>query len=103
MTYQSMSRQELESLRDRLLSKYNEYKADGIKLDMARGKPDKQQLDISEEILGLITKNEQCIASDGTDCRNYGGLDGLASAKELICRCFRSACRKYYFRRKFQP
>lgn len=42
MTYQSMSRQELESLRDRLLSKYNEYKADGIKLDMARGKPDKQ-------------------------------------------------------------
>ena len=84
MTYQSMSRQELESLRDRLLSKYNEYKADGIKLDMARGKPDKQQLDISEEILGLITKNEQCIASDGTDCRNYGGLDGLSSAKELF-------------------
>ena len=54
MTYQSMSRQELESLRDRLLSKYNEYKADGIKLDMARGKPDKQQLDISEEILCLL-------------------------------------------------
>ena len=88
MTYQSMSRQELESLRDRLLSKYNEYKADGIKLDMARGKPDKQQLDISEEILGLITKNEQCIASDGTDCRNYGGLDGLASAKELFADVF---------------
>ena len=88
MTYQSMSRQELESLRDRLLSKYNEYKADGIKLDMARGKPDKQQLDFSEEILGLITKNEQCIASDGTDCRNYGGLDGLASAKELFADVF---------------
>ncbi len=88
MTYQSMSRQELESLRDRLLSKYNEYKADGIKLDMARGKPDKQQLDISEEILGLITKNEQCIASDGTDCRNYGGLDGLSSAKELFADVF---------------
>lgn len=88
MTYQSMSRQELESLHGRLLSKYNEYKADGIKLDMARGKPDKQQLDISEEILGLITKNEQCIASDGTDCRNYGGLDGLASAKELFADVF---------------
>ena len=71
-----------------MLSKYNEYKADDVKLDMARGKPDKQQLDISEEILGLITKNEQCIASDGTDCRNYGGLDGLASAKELFADVF---------------
>lgn len=88
MTYQSMSRQELENLHGRLLSKYNEYKADDVKLDMARGKPDKQQLDISEEILGLITKNEQCIASDGTDCRNYGGLDGLASAKELFADVF---------------
>ena len=88
MTYQSMSRQELENLHGRLLSKYNEYKADDVKLDMARGKPDKQQLDISEEILGLITKNEQCIASDGTDCRNYGGLAGLASAKELFADVF---------------
>jgi DNA-binding transcriptional MocR family regulator len=88
MTYQSMSRQELENLHGRLLSKYNEYKADDVKLDMARGKPDEQQLDISEEILGLITKNEQCIASDGTDCRNYGGLDGLASAKELFADVF---------------
>ena len=88
MTYQCMSREQLISLRSELLEKYNKYKADGVKLDMARGKPDKQQLDISEEILSLITKNEQCITDDGTDCRNYGGLDGLASAKKLFAEVF---------------
>lgn len=88
MTYQSMSKEQLVSLRSQLLEKYNQYKADGVKLDMARGKPDKQQLDISEEILSLITKNEQCITDDGTDCRNYGGLDGLESAKKLFADVF---------------
>ena len=87
MTYQSMSRQELENLHGRLLSKYNEYKADDVKLDMARGKPDKQQLDISEEILGLITKNEQCIASDGTDCRNLTDLQAQRSFLQMFSVC----------------
>ena len=88
MTYQSMSKEQLLSLRSELISKYNAFKADGVKLDMARGKPDKQQLDISEEILSLIVKNEQCITDDGTDCRNYGGLDGLPEAKALFADVF---------------
>lgn len=88
MTYQSMSKEQLLSLRSELISKYNAFKADGVKLDMARGKPDKQQLDISEEILSLIIKNEQCITDDGTDCRNYGGLDGLPEAKALFADVF---------------
>lgn len=88
MTYQSMSKEQLLGLRLELISKYNAFKADGVKLDMARGKPDKQQLDISEEILSLIIKNEQCITDDGTDCRNYGGLDGLPEAKALFADVF---------------
>lgn len=88
MTYQSMSKEQLLGLRLELISKYNAFKADGVKLDMARGKPDKQQLDISEEILSLIIKNEQCITDEGTDCRNYGGLDGLPEAKALFADVF---------------
>ncbi len=88
MTYQSMSREQLCDIRSKLLEKYDEYKKDGIKLDMARGKPDKQQLDISENILSIITKNEQCITDEGIDCRNYGGLDGLPSAKKLFADVF---------------
>lgn len=83
-----MSKEQLLGLRLELISKYNAFKADGVKLDMARGKPDKQQLDISEEILSLIVKNEQCITDDGTDCRNYGGLDGLPEAKALFADVF---------------
>lgn len=83
-----MSKEQLLGLRLELISKYNAFKADGVKLDMARGKPDKQQLDISEEILSLIIKNEQCITDEGTDCRNYGGLDGLPEAKALFADVF---------------
>ncbi len=65
-------------------AKYEEYKALGIKLDMSRGKPSKAQLDISEELLTVLSCNEDCYSDSGTDCRNYGGLEGLPEARRLM-------------------
>ncbi len=66
-----------------LLKEYEEYKSMGLKLDMTRGKPSKEQLDIMEELLGVLSKKEDCI-SDGIDCRNYGILDGIPAAKRIF-------------------
>ena len=51
---------------------------------MARGKPSAEQLDLSMPLLEALTSYEDCISEDGTDCRNYGVLDGLPEAKRLM-------------------
>lgn len=66
-----------------LLKEYEEYKNMGLKLDMTRGKPSKEQLDIMEDLLGVLSHKEDCI-SDGIDCRNYGILDGIPAAKRIF-------------------
>lgn len=69
---------------DQILSEYNEYKAKGLKLDMSRGKPSPDQLDTMERLLTAVTKNSDCFSEKGTDCRNYGALDGLNETKRLF-------------------
>ncbi len=71
---------ELHELRRR----YLKYKGDIIRLDMTRGKPDAEQLDLSERMLGIIQTSEDCFAENGLDCRNYGLLDGIPEAKRLF-------------------
>lgn len=66
-----------------LLKEYEEFKAQGLKLDMTRGKPSKEQLDMTEALLGILSKKEDCVV-DGIDCRNYGILDGIPSAKRIF-------------------
>lgn len=66
-----------------LLKEYEEYKKMGLKLDMTRGKPSKEQLDMMEQLLGVLSKKEDCV-SDGIDCRNYGILDGIPAAKRIF-------------------
>lgn len=66
-----------------LLSEYEAYKARGLKLDMSRGKPCKEQLDISEDLLRTLPDNASCIGESG-DYRNYGLLDGIPEAKKLF-------------------
>ena len=56
----------------------------GLALDMSRGKPDRDQLNLSEEMLGILNSSEQCILESGLDCRNYGLLDGIPTAKKLF-------------------
>ncbi|MCX8131957.1 MAG: aminotransferase class I/II-fold pyridoxal phosphate-dependent enzyme, partial [Clostridia bacterium] len=67
-----------------LQARYNKFKSENLKLDMSRGKPCSEQLDISMEIMNFPGSNDNCKASDGTDCRNYGGVDGLPEVKELF-------------------
>lgn len=63
---------------------YEEYKKMNLHIDMSRGKPCKEQLDIS---LPMLECNEY-ISSDNTDCRNYGVLDGIIEAKNLFAEIF---------------
>ncbi len=80
----SKSKAELSELHESLLRQYDEYKAKGLKLDMSRGKPCKDQLDITEDLLTVIKTNDDCIDSTGFDCRNYGILDGIPEAKKMF-------------------
>ncbi|WP_010500095.1 aminotransferase class I/II-fold pyridoxal phosphate-dependent enzyme [Paenibacillus elgii] len=75
---------ELNDLYQELQEKYNEYKNQILKLDMSRGKPCPEQLELSMEMLDILNSDEQLKAMDGTDCRNYGGVDGISEAKELF-------------------
>ena len=66
-----------------LVKKYEEYKAKKLRLNMARGKPGKEQLDLVSEMLAILVDYED-YEIDGIDVRNYGELAGLPSAKKLF-------------------
>ncbi|MFT9055003.1 MAG: aminotransferase class I/II-fold pyridoxal phosphate-dependent enzyme [Ethanoligenens sp.] len=80
----SRSSKELLMLKEQLAAQYKAYQAQRLNLNMARGKPGKEQLDLSIPMLTCVDSAETCKAEDGTDCRNYGGLDGLPEAKRLF-------------------
>ncbi len=82
--YKNLSKEELLSLQKELEKAYEDAKAKGLKLDMSRGKPSKQQLDMGMGILDALNSTESAAAEDGTDCRNYGALDGIPEAKKLL-------------------
>ena len=82
--YKDLSREELESLKAQLNAVYKEYQGKGLKLNMARGKPSNEQLDLSMPMLDIFDHNADLTSEDGTDCRNYGVLDGIPEAKKLM-------------------
>ena len=84
MEYRSLTKEQLAAEKSRLSEEYAGYKAKGLKLDMSRGKPNKEQLDITEGMLSVISCDDDCRSESGTDCRNYGVLDGIPEAKELF-------------------
>lgn len=84
MSYSDYSKNQLIQELSSLKSKYSEYVDRGLSLDMSRGKPCKQQLDISSGILNVLNTDEKCVSAQGFDCRNYGILDGIPAAKELM-------------------
>ncbi len=84
MNYQSLSRSEKEALLSELQAEYNEYKARGLSLDLSRGKPNSDQLDISLPLLSEARPREKCFSENGVDCRNYGVLDGIPEMKRLF-------------------
>ena len=68
---------------EQIRAKYTELQGVGLKLDLTRGKPSSQQLDLSNELLTLPGAGA-FKAVDGTDVRNYGGLQGLTEARALF-------------------
>ena len=80
-----MNREQLENFLKDERSQYEEYKSLGLDLNMARGKPSSEQLDLAMKMLAAVNSYDKDYkASDGTDCRNYGGLDGIIDAKNLF-------------------
>ena len=84
MDYRQMSFAELLSEKERLDAEYKEIKEKGLSLDLSRGKPGKDQLDLMTDMLTCVSNIDDCISENGTDCRNYGILDGIPEAKRLF-------------------
>lgn len=82
--YAEYSKDELKKEYDSLKKEYEEYKKSGRKLDLSRGKPNSDQLDISLPLLSEARPREKCFSENGVDCRNYGVLDGIPEMKKLF-------------------
>ena len=78
--YSCMTREELEREYGSVLASYEACKAQGLNLNMARGKPAKKQLDLVSGLLTVLQTPEDCF-DDGVDARNYGELAGIPSAR----------------------
>ncbi len=83
--WKDLSKNELQDLKDSLEQQHKDYTAKGLSLDMTRGKPSSEQLDICKGLLSL-PGTENFKTDDGVDTRNYGGLDGFAAGKELFSK-----------------
>lgn len=83
-SYKEMSTEELLQVQTKLEAEYAKVKAKNISLDMSRGKPDAEQLDISMEMMDILNSTSNLKCEQGVDCRNYGILDGIQEVKELL-------------------
>lgn len=84
LAYSEMSKDELKKELEGLKKDYNEICKKNISLDMSRGKPGKEQLDLSMDMLDVLTSESDVHASNGIDCRNYGVLGGIPEAKKMM-------------------
>ncbi|WP_026660531.1 aminotransferase [Butyrivibrio sp. AC2005] len=82
--YKEMTKQELEKELANLRAEYKRFQDMDLTLNMARGKPCHEQLDISMGMMDALNSEADLSCEDGTDCRNYGVLDGIHEAKVLI-------------------
>ncbi len=82
--YPEMTRAELETQREALTQAYAQLQAKQLKLNMARGKPGADQLDLSMPMLDALNSASSCVTENGIDCRNYGELTGIPEAKQLF-------------------
>lgn len=82
--YKDLSREELLEIKKKLEKEFDKVKAQGLHLDMSRGKPSKAQLDLSMGMMDVLTSDSDLVCSEGVDCRNYGVIDGIKEAKQLF-------------------
>ena len=84
MNYTNLDKAQLGALREQLQAEYEAIKAQGLSLDLSRGKPCREQLDLSDGLLDCIKDNTDTKGIKGFDYRNYGLLDGIPEAKTLF-------------------
>ena len=84
MNYLNCGREELEKEYAALTKEYEDVKGKGLKLNMARGKPGKEQLDLSLGLLDVLNSKSDFVGADGMDCRNYGVLEGIDECRKLF-------------------
>ncbi len=82
--YQEMTKEELQEQLAQLQAEYHRFQAMDLNLDMSRGKPCREQLDLSMGLMDALNSEADLSCEDGTDCRNYGVLDGIHEAKVLL-------------------
>lgn len=82
--YSEMSKDELLKLKNQLEAEFEDVKGKGLKLDMSRGKPAAEQLDLGKELLDIVNGESDLKAENGLDTRNYGGPEGIPEVKALM-------------------
>ncbi|MDD6615620.1 MAG: aminotransferase class I/II-fold pyridoxal phosphate-dependent enzyme [Lachnospiraceae bacterium] len=82
--FKEMSREELLNEQSVLEAKFKEIKEKGLKLDMSRGKPSKDQLDLANGMMDVLSSTADMKCEAGVDCRNYGIMDGIPEARRLL-------------------
>jgi len=85
-TYAEASTPELKAELDTLNKAYTEFKAKGLSLNMARGKPSPEQLELAKPLLDCVNSTTDVSAYTKADVFNYGGLDGIPEAKALMAQ-----------------
>ena len=83
-SYKEMTKEELKEELKELKARYRKYQEMDLALDMSRGKPFREQLDISMGMMDALNSGVDLSCEDGTDCRNYGVLTGIHEAKVLL-------------------
>ncbi|MBQ8539204.1 MAG: aminotransferase class I/II-fold pyridoxal phosphate-dependent enzyme [Ruminococcus sp.] len=84
MLYEKMNAAELQAEYEKLSKEYDDIKAMNLSLNMSRGVPCAEQLEISRPMLDTLNSDAECVTIDGQDCRNYGIMDGIPSCKKLM-------------------
>ncbi len=82
--FSEMTQDELREVHAREQAKLDAWSEKNLTLDLTRGKPNQAQLDLSSEMLSIISERGDCFSASGLDCRNYGILDGLPETKQLF-------------------
>lgn len=98
----TMSKERLAARLEALQAVYDGYKQRGLKLDMSRGKPGPEQLDLTMDMLNCVNARDGFMTEGGADARHYGLLDGPRNEK-AVRRYSGNGSRQRHCRRQFQP